>query len=328
MAHFGKFDRFLEKEANKPGNRRFIARNFLLDEGVSASRVSAYKDLAATDGIATQTEWKNRHEHYLTERIRLPRPTDYRVPRSIDPTALRDCPETFREGATFCSFGATDPSYDLIRIVNAERMAWYAPRPDQFIGLVEDYLASNSEEARLAIGSTISFWLEPRDLRPVFAAFWYGVRDLLEDGPEDWADQLRDRLGLIRFNPVGGRKIPVLIFRYPVRLVPKIAKPRAECRALAVPTVLDGEWSESFCPVPSGQEAGFAIDLSAGLEHRAQEVVHPHVRFSVEHLCRIGYISRRVPDDLSEARLAHLLWVQEASGRDDYALMTDGDLLR
>jgi hypothetical protein len=193
--------------------------------------------------------------------------------------------------------------------------------------LVEDYLVSNGAEAIHEISSAISFWLERRDLRPVFAAFWYGVSDLFEDGPVDWADQLRDRLGLIRFNPVGGRKIPVLIFRYPVRLVPKIAKARSDSRALAVPTVLDGDWSESFCPVPTGQAVGFAVDLSAGLDHRAQEVVHPHVHFAVEHLYRIGYICKRIPDDLSEARLAHLLWVQDVSGRHDYALMTDGDLL-
>ncbi len=328
MAHFGKFDRFLENEANEPGNRRFIARNFLLDEGLSASRISAYKDLAATDGIGTQTEWKDRHDDYLTERIMLPRPPDYRVPRSIDPTALRDCPETFREGATFCSFGATDPAYDLIRIEDGEHLARFAPRPDRFIALVEEYLADKKEEARLEISATISSWLEGRDLRPVFAAFWYAVQDLLEGGPDDWADQLRDRLGLIRCNPVGGRKRAVLVFRYPVRLVPKLANSRSESRAIAVPTVLDGEWSESFCPVPSGQEAGYAIDLSASLDQRAQEVVHPQVHFAVEHLCRIGYISRRVPDDLSEARLAHLLWLQEISGRHDYALVTDGDLLR
>jgi hypothetical protein len=328
MAHFGKFDRFLEKEANEPGNRRFIARNFLLDEGLSASRISAYNDLAATDGITTRTEWKDRHEQYLTERIKLPRPPDHILPRSIDPTALRDCPETFGEGAAFCSFGATDPAYDLIRIEKAERMARFAPRPDQFIGLVEEYLACKREEAGRVISATISFWRERRDLRPVFAAFWYGVRDLLEGGPDDWADQLRDRLGLIRFNPVGVRKLAVLVFRYPVRLVPKLADARSESRALAVPTVLDGEWSASFCPVPSGQEAGFAVDLSAGLEHLAQEIVHPQVHFGVEHLCRIGYISRRAPEDLSEAHRYHLLWLQEISGRHDYALMTDGDLLR
>src|SRR5208283_1978562 len=147
MAHFGKFDHFLESEAKGPGNRRFIARNFLLDEGLSASRISAYNELAATDRIATRSEWKDHHEHYLTERIKLPRPPHYRVPRSIDPAALRDCPETFGEGAAFCSFGATDPAYDLIRIENAERMARFAPRPDQFIGLVEEYLACKREEA-------------------------------------------------------------------------------------------------------------------------------------------------------------------------------------
>jgi hypothetical protein len=206
-------------------------------------------------------------------------------------------------------------------------MARYAPRPALFIALVEEYLTSKTEEAMREISATISSWLEVRDLRPVFAAFWYGVRDLLEGGPADWADQLRDRMGLIRFKPAGGRKIPVLIFRYPLSLVPKVTAVRGDLRALVVPTVLDGEWSEAFCPVPAGQAVGFSVDLAAGLDHRAQEVVHPFVRFGVEHLYQIGYIGKRVPDDLSEARLAHLLWVQGVSGRPDYALMTDGDLL-
>ena len=149
MAHFGKFDLFLRKEASEPGNHRFIARNFLLNEGLSASGVGlAYNELAATDGIAIRSEWKDHHEHYLTERIKLPRPPTYIVPRSIDPTALRDCPETFGEGAAFCSFGATDPAYDLIRIVDGERMARFAPHPDRFVGLVEEYLACKGEEAR------------------------------------------------------------------------------------------------------------------------------------------------------------------------------------
>ena len=112
-----------------------------------------------------------------------------------------------------------------------------------------------------------------------------------------------------------------------MRLVPKIRSARAGSRALAVPTVLDGEWSEAFCPVPSGQAVGFAVDLAAGLDDRTQEVVHPYVRLDVEHVYRIGYIGKRAADDLSEARLAHLLWVQDVSGRPDYARMTDGDLL-
>jgi hypothetical protein len=327
MAEFGKFDDFLRDEAQRPGNRRFIARNFILDEGVSTSRVINYNHLADTAHIATPEQWQDGHENYLTERIKLPRPVNHKVPRAIDPAALADCPETFGVGAIFSTFGNTDAAYDLIRIVHAERMARYSPRPHAFVGLVENYLASRDVAARNEISSAISFWLESRDLRPVFSAFWYGVRDLLDGGPTDWADQLRDRLGLIRFNPVGGRKIPVLIFRYPVRLVPKITGGRTDARALAVPTVLDGDWSEAFCPVPSGTAVGFAVDLSAGLDHRAQEVVHPHIHFGIDHLYKVGYISRRVSDDLTEARRAHLLWVQDASGRSDYARLTDGDLL-
>ena len=327
MANFGKWNRFLENEANKPGNSRFIARNFILDEGVSADRAAGYNGVAGTERVGTQPEWKNGHEEYLSQRIHLARPADYIVPRSINPAALLNCPETFGPGAAFSTFGSTDPAYDLIRIVHAGRMARFAPRPGDFIGLVEEYLTSKTEEARRVISATISPWLERRDLRPVFAAFWYGVRDLLEGGPDDWADQLRDRMGLIRFDPKGGTRIPVLIFRYPVRLVPKVTGVGGDSRALALPTVLDGEWSEAFCPVPVGQAVGFTVDLAAGLDDRAQEVVHPFVRFGVEHLYRIGYIGKRVADDLSEARLAHLLWLEGVSGRPDYARMTDGDLL-
>jgi hypothetical protein len=327
MADFGEWNRFLESEANKPGNSRFIARNFILDEGVSADRAATYNEVAGTDHVGTQPEWKNGHEDYLTERIKLARPAGYIVPRSIDPAALLNCPETFGPSAAFSTFGGTDPEYDLIRVEKAESIARHGPRPDQFLDSVEEYLASRTEEARRVISATISPWLERRDLRPVFAAFWYGVRDLLEDGPDDWADQLRDRMGLVHFDPKGGLRIPILIFKYPVKIVPKISAVRAGSRALAVPTVLDGEWSEAFCPVPSGQAVGFAVDLAAGLDNRAQEVVHPYVRFGVEHVYRIGYIGKRAADDLSEARLAHLLWVQGVSGRLDYARMTDGDLL-
>lgn len=327
MADFGTFNRFLQNESIEPGNCRFIARNFLLDEGLSVDRVTSYKELAATDHVRTREQWKDGHEHYLTARIMLPRPAVYGVPRSIDPARLINCPETFGTGAAFNTFGTTDPAYDLIRVVDAERMARFAPRPERFIGLVEEYLTSKTEETRQEISAAISPWLERRDLRPVFAAFWYGVGDLLEGGPADWADQLRDRMGLIRFYPEGGRKKPVLIFRYPVRLVPKITNARADCRALAVPTVLDGEWSEAFCPVPTGQAVGFAVNLAAGLDDRVHEVVHPYVHFDVEHLYGIGYIGKRAPDDLSEARQAHLIWLQCVSGRPDYAKMTDGDLV-
>jgi len=327
MATFGKWDRFLEAEATRPGNGRFIARNFLLDEGLSVDRVASYNRVAATDHIRTRQEWKDGHEHYLTERIRLARPAHYIVPRRIDPAVLTNCPETFGRDAAFSTLRGTDPAYDLIRVVDAEGMARFAARPRLFVRVVEEYLALQTEEARQEISAAVSFWLERRDLRPIFAAFWHGVGDLIDGGGTDWADRLRDRMGLIRFNPAGGGRTPVLIFRYPVRLVPKIANARADSRALAVPTVLDGEWSEAFCPAPAGQVAGFAVDLSAGLDHRAHEVVHPYVRFGVEHLYRIGYICKRVPDDLSEARRWHLLFVQDACRRADYACMTDGDLL-
>ena len=94
-----------------------------------------------------------------------------------------------------------------------------------------------------------------------------------------------------------------------------------------MPTVLDGWFSEAFCPAPKGERVGRVVDLSSRLENPLREVVHPFVRYRAEHLFRVGYIHESVPHDLGEARAAHILYLREERSRPSYAVGTDGDLI-
>ncbi len=107
MASFGKLDFFLKAEAEKAGNARFVARNFLLDEGLPAERIAGYNELAGTAAVDAHKQWKNGHETYLTERIDLPRPIEH--PFHFDAHTLVNCPETFGPGCAISNFGGTDP---------------------------------------------------------------------------------------------------------------------------------------------------------------------------------------------------------------------------
>ncbi|MFY9821583.1 MAG: hypothetical protein WAM82_09375 [Thermoanaerobaculia bacterium] len=177
------------------------------------------------------------------------------------------------------------------------------------------------------LAAYLGFWSSRLDLRPTYATFWEDQRDLFEKHRPDWADALRDRLGLLHLNPGLRGEIPILVFRYPVREVPKHVQVR-DGRPLAAPTVLDGELCEAFCPAPKGEIFGRVVDLSAPFNEPSREVVHPFFPYRVEHLFRVGTVRRAVPTSLREARKTHLLAVQTLCSRADYAMGTDGgDLL-
>lgn len=326
---FGDWDAFLKSIGQARGNRCFIARNFLLDEGLTPERTTSYDESAKISRITTFEAWVDGHETYLRDRVFRPQPADFQS-SSLDPRDLSTCPETFRCEENLSTFGQADGMLDLVRVVRAKVIAQYAERRvGEMLRLFEDALSSTPAAERLGpqITSVLDAWTAQLDLRPVYAAFWEDAKDLLTDGPADWADQLRDRLGVYELAPNGRNgEIPIVVFRYPVRHVPKFRGSRPTLRLLAVPTVFDGQFCEAFCPAPKGLQVGFTVDLSGILDTPIREVVHPFIRLGAQHVCAIGYIRKQVPRDLSEARLAHLMMIRELSGRNDYAMDTDGDL--
>lgn len=91
----------------------------------------------------------------------------------------------------------------------------------------------------------LAYWNTARDTRPHFSTFFDEISDEL--AAPDWADRLRDRLGLAHYS-AASRAIPVALMVYPVSAVQKGLPENAT--ALTVPTVMDSKPWEYFFPLP------------------------------------------------------------------------------
>lgn len=314
----GDFGRFLRRGGsdNTWGNRRFIARNFLLDEAVGNDRVASYHSHPYLT-FGSFDEWNSHHNSYVDVAVYRPRPA-LGVPREVD--SDNDVwPETFRTDSGFRDFGLVDEALLLIRAEDATRIARQTgERTEQIV----EWSAAAAQkditpEDTRDFSAALDIWQESLDLRPMYASFWEDLKDLFASSQSGaggrghrWPDELRDRLGLYHYDPgAAGRPIPMIVFRYPVRIVPR-RRGEVSLRAIVRPVVLDGRFAEAFCPAPGGSLDGCAVDLGARLEQPWREVVHATVRFQPEHVFRVGEVEAMVPDDLTEARRAHFIWLR------------------
>ncbi|HBL29782.1 MAG TPA: hypothetical protein DD490_23345 [Acidobacteria bacterium] len=325
------WDRFLCRLGSDGGTPRgaFVARNFILDEGVWPERVASYLALRALADHGDFPAWKSKHGAYLKQRVQL---VHWEEP--LDPRDEDVCPETFRFPDRHTSFDATDRHLHLIRVERADTIADLARVPaPSILSMASEVRADKaSPETRAAFEDLLEKWFAAKDGRPVFCGFFADFEDDVFTADRlDWADALRDRLGLSHLDPGElGKPIDILVFKYPVQQVARLTGAAPQTRPLVPPTVLDGDFSEAFCPPPRGALTGHVVDLdwAAEEEHRLRrEVLHPKTRLQARHLFRIGRIEKPVDfENLPLARSAHLQHVRMASGRGDYALGTDKDL--
>lgn len=310
------------------GDDRFVPRNFLLDEGVCSERSESYSQLGATADHGSLAAWSQAHERYLERYVHLEQPLAG-PPSLVDQTDFRTCPETFRHDGLVGHYRTADGHLLLVRVENVKRISEKAERTvDDLMALAEKVISGSGPDTApfQELHSALYRWNSRRELRPAYVVFWEDVRDVLDESADIWPDRLRDRLGLCHYDPPAREPIPIFVFRYEVKSLPKLRN-RGDARPLAVPTVLDGPFSPAFCPAPKGERTGSAVDLSASLEQPAREVLHPFIRLGPDRLFRAGRVRRPVPRDLATARAAHLLLVQEHCDRDDYAVGTDSDIL-
>lgn len=328
------FSAFLTRHAEDASleDWRFVPRNFLLDAGVADSRAASYAP--ESPGFTTLEEWEEGHRDYLFGAVHLEQPRSG-LPKVVDPARASTCAETFRPpGGSLSALGLAE-DLDLVRV---ERVDSLARRAGIEPAVVEDgvvqYLASSPDpsgpEGKL-LDAMLLRWSRSLDLRPVFAALWDDCADLLPTDKalarDDWADALRDRLGLAHYDPSLSGPIDVLILRYSVRGVPR-SRAVHTGRPLAAPTVLDGAMSPAFCPAPRGADAGQSIDLASEGLVPAREILHPPFRWGARHVFRYGTVSRGVGASLDDARMWHLLCIRDDPAQSDYGGATDGDLLR
>ena len=95
------------------------------------------------------------------------------------------------------------------------------------------------------------------------------------------------------------------------------------------PSVLDGRLSAAFYTAPAGSLAGATVDLRLRDDEPWQELVHPAIEFTVEHLWAVDVITASVGDALSATRGHHALKLCGNADSDfvDLCGEVDGDLI-
>lgn len=302
----------------------FVARNFILDEGVSEARSSSYAHSGGAAPHASYGAWIKAHRAYLEAKV-FRQHFGAGLPLTLDRGDEDRCPETFR-GSQYLEY---DLQLDLIRVEELRGFAQVAGLPEQEVRRAADqWLQHGGPQAKQGWEDVLAQWARNAEIRPTFAALYEDVEAVL-GGSSGWEDRLRDALGLAHCDPAQrGRPIEILVFRYPVSVVPKLRGFNHARRPLAVPTVLEGRFSAAFCPAPQGNASGYVVDLSGSATPVRREVVHPPVPFRAEHLSKFGTVRAGVnPLLLGTARGLHLVAVREIAGRAEYASDTDRDLL-
>nr|VFK27908.1 MAG: hypothetical protein BECKMB1821I_GA0114274_100525 [Candidatus Kentron sp. MB]VFK74460.1 MAG: hypothetical protein BECKMB1821H_GA0114242_100525 [Candidatus Kentron sp. MB] len=312
------------------------ARNFLLDERIHQTRAERYKAHGAVAGHGSIEAWIDFHNTYLEEEIFI-RGDDFvsEPPKNIDPKDFEVCPDTFRF-PMLSSLGKTLDS-DLIRVQKVSSVGNVLRKLEENISeqdiltLAKDALTKD-QKALQELEGLLQAFASGRNWQPVFAGVWKDLSDLFGDAPKqdssDWPNTLRDRLGLYHYDPKQSDPIHILVFRYPAQAVPRLSGLDGESRPLTIPCVLDGGFSDAFCPAPQESDTGYTMSLrEADCSKLAREVLHPAMRLRAGHLFRVGAITHPIdPGTIKEQRGLHLACLQDISKRPEYGRHTDEDL--
>jgi hypothetical protein len=272
---------------------RACVDNIWFEERVGANRLAAYEaELAAA---TTSRALRDGHSRYWKTFV-----------------VTDDVPHSFMDDMEPADLGsATLDEYQ--RIVRVESL----DRPLKSWGGDFEALQNalvNRDTALLQ--GFLDVWNEARDHRPAFAAWRDEV--VAETEADDWADRLRNRMGLAHFR-AAMEPLPVALMEYTVRDV------KAEAAVVSAmftsPTVLDTEPWPQFFPAPRDIPYGRAMALAPiGDENQLlAEMLHTRLTYKPHHIRKLGLIAAPYREhDLRELRNTHLLALRIASGRDDF----------
>lgn len=279
---------------------RAYAENVYFDERIGSDRQAGY-ETSLSDFAPTIDDWREAHGEYLAGAVTV------------------DLPETF---LTINGKAALPPAVwselgsgqVLVRIESLDHMLTHTKLGSLddlenaralFTGERRDDRVSQDDAKALLEMMCRSLNTNPYANRPRFAAF---AQELEADiNAPDWANRLRDRLGLAHFpSKTKSGPWPVALMRYTVKEVAKRATHLRANHPLTVPTVLDDQPYEIFHPAP--EEANYGRTLHLGDNHDcaglASEVLHPRIDYLPHHIWKIGAITTRA--DLSQERLVEM----------------------
>ncbi len=147
------------------------------------------------------------------------------------------------------------------------------------------------------------------DRRPAFVAPFAEVEEILKQ--PDWANRLRDALGLGHIRLWAGNPMTVVLMQYNLIRVhdAHIGKPAWA----ASPTVLDdvpGQMpNPCFFPAPKAASKdgyGFTVDLASTGATWRKEFLHGHIAYTLGDIRRLGEVTTDVPPTrIADARKDH-----------------------
>lgn len=281
------------------------AENYVLDERVPDARGGEFLAFNGFSSTAPDKDsWFKHHTNYTKAHVALP-------PIS----------GTFTKINEDAWLPQLSPDWDVVRIETLNGLAGRALSKGSHIseskiaGLVRELLAAraagtNLDPLKLA---ELEKWLQlvnrGSDRRPAFVAPFAEVEDILKQ--PDWADRLRDALGLGHIRLWAGTPMTVVLMQYNLIRVHNahIGKPAWA----ASPTVLDdvpGQMpNPCFFPAPktaSKDGYGFTVDLATSGATWRREFLHGHIAYTLDDIRRIGEVTTDVPPKrISDARKDH-----------------------
>lgn len=296
--NFSTFRKLLKAAQASHSEECAIAENAILEERLCDEREDSYEQFVSLPECVD--DWFVGHQRYLSARIRLHEGTS----------------ETFADVNSRNRLSGLDQDQFLVRVENLTRLAKAARSDAETIQLVE-YFARlvrdpSDPDAVAVIKKFLSDCSMGLGSRPVFAGFWGEVQDLFHEDDDQWANRLRDRLGLGHLDPMRGEAIPILVLRY--RVADVIPTRHSNRNSVVVPTILDGSLSPYFCPTPLAWNAGQVLDLTPGTEDDyafTYEILHLRVECALSYVYRVGWITTPPGKTCEEARRIHFKYLDK-----------------
>jgi hypothetical protein len=281
------------------------AENYILDERVPDAREN---DFLGLNGFASATHnkdsWFKQHVDYAKDRVALP--------------AISGTFTTINQP----NWLGLNPDWDVIHIetlygLNDRALKKGSTIPEAKVGaLIREMLAARA--AGLILDplkqAELEKWLQlannGSDRRPAFVAPFAEVENILNQ--PDWANRLRDALGLGHIRLWAGNPMTIVLMQYNLIRVhdAHIGKPAWA----ASPTVLDdvpGQMpNPCFFPAPktvSKDGYGFTVDLDPAGPTFQKEFLHGHIAYTLADIRRISEVNTDVPPSrIAAARKDHL----------------------
>lgn len=278
------------------------AENYILDERVPGAREDDFLSFNGFAAPFTGSAWFKQHVDYSTAKV-----------------AKAANSGTFEAINQPNWLGGFSPDWDVVRIETISGLCGRASASGiseaEARDLIQDMLAARQagnsmdalKEARL------EKWLKAvnggSDRRPAFVAPFAELEDILKR--PDWANRLRDALGLGHIRPSAGIPTPVVHLQYNLERVHNahIGKPAWA----ASPTVLDDVPrtmpNPCFFPAPKKASAdgyGFTVDLDLADATWRKEFLHAHITYTLDDFRRVGEVTTDVSGaTMTAARKAH-----------------------